>query len=421
MTNDQTTKSPLRVSLLGFGRVGSNVYRLLMERRAEIERVAGRPVLVAHILMKDQAELEAADAERSLLTTDIAEALEADVVVEMIGGREPARSYVLRAMASGCDIVTSNRELVTTFAEEVLAVKREGGSFLFGATVGTATPILELVHHNLAVVGIDGVLGIFTGTANYLLAEMGQKLLRSEDVLPTLTRLGQPDLTGWDSASKVALVSAAAFGVRPQVADIPTEGVEGVKLADVAYAMELGYRLRLLGLARRDGERIFAAVFPALVPAESLLTRTGRESIMVVVRGGVFGEVALRGPGAGGLPTACAVVADIVSLARGFKGVTLDLGAMPRADLVAIEEQSFAFYARLRLESAKVARLLSRLREMGVAASLKGEESIEGLREVVLVTDSVPEVLFRAALRDVQESGMIVEVKAIYRIVHPYS
>ncbi|MDY7077893.1 MAG: homoserine dehydrogenase [Chloroflexota bacterium] len=420
MTNDQV-KPQLRVSLLGFGRVGSNVYRLLMERQAEIERITGQTVVVAHILVKDQAELEAVDAERSLLTTDIAEALDTDVVVEMIGRQEPARSYVLDAIASGCDVVTSNRELVIAFAEELFtAVKREEVQFLFGATVGTATPILELVHRHLAVAGIDGMIGIFTGSANYVLAEMDKKLLRSEDVLPTLTPMCQPDLTGWDSASKIALVSAAAFGVRIQAADIPAEGIEKVKLTDVAYAMDLGYRLRLLGLARRDGKRIFAAVFPALIPADSLLTRTGKESIMVTARGPAFGEVTLRGPGAGGLPTACAVVADVVSLAQGFKRATLDLGAMSHADLAPIEEQSFAFYARLRLESTKVTRFLSRLRELHVTASVKREEAIENL-EIVIITDPMPDGLFRAVLKDLQNSGIIVEVKAVYRIVHPYS
>lgn len=422
MTNDPMTRSQLRVSLLGFGRVGSNVYRLLRERQAEIEKSTGQTVVVAHILVKDRAELEAADADRSLLTTDIAEALDADVVVEMMGGREPARSYVLQAIASGCDVVTSNRELLISFAEELFtAVKREGIRFLFGATVGTATPILELVHRHLAIAGIDGVVGIFTGSANYVLAEMDQKLLRFEDVLPALTEMCQPDLTGWDSAAKLALVSAAAFGVHLRATDIPAEGIEGIKLTDVAYAVELGYRLRLLGLARREGERVFAAVFPALMPAESLLAMTGKESIMVTVRGAAFGEVTLRGPGAGGLPTACAVVADVVSLARDFKGATLDLGTMPQAALVPIEEQRFAFYARLRLESAKVAQLLSRLGELQIAASVREEEVIEDLQEIVLVTDSVPDGLFRAVLRDLQESGAIVEVKAVYRIVHPYS
>lgn len=422
MNNDDMTKSPLRVSLLGFGRVGSNVYRLLMERQAEIERVVGRPVVVTHILVEDQTELETADAERSLLTTDVAQTLDADVVVEMIGGQEPASRYVLQAIAAGCDIVTSNKELVTTFADEIFtAVKSAGVSFLFGATVGTATPVLEPIHHNLAVVGIDEVVGIFTSTTNYLLAEMGQKLLRFEDALPALTHLARPDLTGWNSTAKIALVSAAAFEACLRLADIPTEGIEEVRLADVAYAIELGYRLRLLGLARRDRERVFAAIFPALVPADSLLARTEKESIMVVVRGAGFGEVAFRGPGAGGLPTACAVVADIVGLAKERKRVTLDLGAMPRADLVAIEEQSFAFYARLRLESSNVAGLLSRLRELGVAASLKREEPLEGLQEVILITDSVLEGVFKAALRDVQASGTVAEVKATYRIVYPYS
>ena len=132
----------------------------------------------------------------------------------MTNSQEPAKSYVLQAIASGCDVVTSNRDLIIASAKEILAAaKGVGNSVLFGATVGTATPIIELVRHHLAPVGVHEVMGTFTGSANYFLAEMGQKLLRFEDVLPTYTHLSQPDLTGRDSAAKVALTSAAAFGL----------------------------------------------------------------------------------------------------------------------------------------------------------------------------------------------------------------
>ncbi|MCP4606218.1 MAG: homoserine dehydrogenase [Proteobacteria bacterium] len=361
----------LKVSLLGFGRVGSNVYRLLTERQVEIEKTTGRSIEITHILVKDQAELEAADAKRSLLTTDITKALDADVVIEMMSDRELAKSYVLQAIASGCDVVTSNRDLIIISGKEILvAAKQAGNAVLFGATVGTATPIIEFVRRHLAIVGVDEIVGTFTGSANYFLTEMGQKLLRFKDVLPAYVHLSQPDFTGWDSASKIALTSAAAFGLYPRAADIPTEGIQDVKLSDIAYAIELGYRLRLLGLARQDGERLFVAVFPALVPEDSLLTRTEKEGISMMARGPAFGEISLWGPGSGGPPTACAVVADIVNLASGFKGATLGLDTMPRAKLVPIEEQRFAFYARLRLEETAVERLLSRLHESQISTTI---------------------------------------------------
>ena len=317
---------PLRVGLIGFGTIGAGVVKLLRAHRAEIARRAGRPIVVHTI-----ADLDL-DTDRGVATTGIRLTRDAaglladpqiDVVLELIGGYEPARRFVLDAIRHGKDVVTANKALLAVHGEEIVAAAERAGVRLgFEASVGGGIPILRTLREGLAGDRTTAVYGIVNGTCNHVLTTMTREGRSFDDVLAEAQRLGlaeadpSTDIDGIDSAHKLAILTTLAFGVRPRFADIPTEGIRRIEAVDIAFARELGYTIKLLAIAKDHGRSIEARVHPTMIPNGHLLADVGGNFNAIFVRGAALGPTMYYGQGAGASPTATAVVADLIAAAR---------------------------------------------------------------------------------------------------------
>jgi homoserine dehydrogenase len=314
------------VGLLGFGTIGTGVVRLLRTHRAEIATRAGRPIDVVAIADLDTKTDRGIPAAPARLTPDAGSVLDdptIDVVIELIGGYEPARRFVLSAIAHGKDVVTANKALLAVHGEEIVAAAESQGVRVgFEASVGGGIPILRTLKEGLVGDRTAAVYGIVNGTCNHILTTMTREGRGFEEVLGEAQRLGlaeanpAADIDGVDSAHKLALLATLAFGVRPRFADIPTEGIRHVEAIDIAFARELGYTIKLLAIAKNGRDAIEARVHPTMIPNGHLLADVSGNFNAIFVRGAALGPTMYYGQGAGSLPTATAVIADLVAAAR---------------------------------------------------------------------------------------------------------
>ena len=318
-----------KIAILGFGTVGGGVLEVLRRNAASVSRRAGQPVEVKYILdIRDfSAHPDAALFVQSIDT--ILADPEIKVVVETIGGTKFAYPYVRKALESGRSVVTSNKEMVATYGAELLALAREHKvAFLFEASVGGGTPIITPMHQCLAANVISQVQGIVNGTTNFMLTKMAREEMGFEDALKIAQQLGYAetkdpgdDVDGPDACRKIAILASIAFGHHFYPKNIPTRGIRGITVADIAAAARLDCVIKLIAWARRDETgRVTAAVEPMLVPRSNQLAGVDDVFNAVLVKGDMLGDVVFYGKGAGKLPTASAVVADVIdALKNGVK------------------------------------------------------------------------------------------------------
>jgi len=373
------TVKPLQVGLIGFGTIGTGVARLLRTHRREIARRAGRPIVLATIADLDVTTDRGIRLGRTKLTSDVRAVLEdpaIEVVIELIGGYEPARKYVLQAIRAGKDVVTANKALLAVHGEEIVAAaERHGVRLGFEASVGGGIPIVRALRESLAGDRTAAVYGIVNGTCNHILTTMSREGRGFGEVLAEAQRLGLAeanpamDVDGVDSAHKLAILTALAFGVRPRVADIPTEGIRHIEAVDIAFAGELGYTIKLLAIAKDHGDAVEARVHPTMIPREHLLADVGGNFNALLLRGAALGPHLYYGQGAGSLPTATAVVADLVAISRDRavgSAVRVPPWGMPQATLRDVRVLGLA-----DLESEYYLRVMA-LDRPGVLARIAG-------------------------------------------------
>jgi homoserine dehydrogenase len=316
----------VKVGLIGFGTIGAGVVKLLRAHRADIARRVGRPIEIAAIADLDLKTDRGVAVKPARLTSDTASLLndpQLSIIIELIGGYEPARRFVLAAIRAGKDVVTANKALLAVHGEEIVAAAEAHGVRLgFEASVGGGIPILRTLKEGLAGDRTVAVHGIVNGTCNHILTTMTREGRQFDDVLHEAQRLGlaeanpATDIDGVDSAHKLALLTTLAFGVVPRVADIPTEGIRHVEQIDIAFARELGYTIKLLAIARDGRDAIEARVHPTMVPSGHLLADVAGNFNAIFVRGSFLGPTMYYGQGAGASPTATAVVADLIAAVR---------------------------------------------------------------------------------------------------------
>lgn len=323
---------PMRVGLLGLGTVGHGTWTVLNRNAEEITRRAGRPIRITQIATRTPDKARAllqrcagveihADASALVGRNDI------DIVLELIGGIEPARSLMLQAIAHGKHVVTANKALLATHGNEIFAAALKAGVMVaFEAAVAGGIPIVKALREGLTANRIAWIAGIINGTSNFILSEMRRTGAAFETVLKEAQARGYAeadptfDVEGIDAAHKLAIMSAIAFGVPMQFDKAYTEGISKLRQEDIRYAEELGYRIKLLGITRRaeagDHEGIELRVHPTLVPATRLLANVEGAMNAVLVKGDAVGPTLYYGPGAGAEPTASAVIADLVDVTR---------------------------------------------------------------------------------------------------------
>ena len=322
----QEDVAPIRVGLLGAGTVGSQTARLLVEQKDELAARIGRPIELTGVACLDPAETDPFPwIDKAIVTTDtMSVATNSDIVIELIGGTGVARKFVLAAIESGASVVTANKALLAKYGPEIYAAaEAKGVDIYFEASVGGAIPFLKPLRESLVGDKVTSMLGIVNGTTNYILTRMIKAGLTFDQALKEAQANGYAeqdptaDVDGHDACRKTCILAALSFGQHVYPDQVPTQGIRGVSLADVAYADSCGYKIKLLGRAIREPDgKVCAYVAPHLVDRENPLSGVEDVFNAIAVRGNAIGDVMFYGRGAGKLPTASAVVADVMDIAR---------------------------------------------------------------------------------------------------------
>jgi homoserine dehydrogenase len=378
---------PIQVGLLGIGTVGSGTFNVLQRNQEEIKRRAGRGIEITMVADLDVARAQSLvgpgvkvvnDARAVIANPDI------DIVVELIGGYGIARALVMEAIAAGKHVVTANKALLAVHGTEIFAAASAKGVMVaFEAAVAGGIPIIKALREGLTANSIQWIAGIINGTTNFILSEMRDKGLDFEVVLKEAQRLGYAeadptfDIEGVDAAHKVTLMSAIAFGIPVQFDKAHVEGIAKLVAADIRYAEQLGYRIKLLGITKRTAKGIELRVHPSLVPAKRLIANVEGAMNAVVVQGDAVGTTLYYGKGAGSEPTASAVIADLVDITRLHTADPLhrvphlafqpdamsDLAVLPMSEVVT------SYYLRLRVadEAGVLAQVTGLLAHAGIS------------------------------------------------------
>jgi homoserine dehydrogenase len=427
------THHPLSVAVAGLGTVGTGVLTLLRENADLIAARAGRPIAVTAVSARDRSR------DRGIPLTglrwyDDPVALAADpaidVIVEVIGGADgPARALIEAALAAKKPVVTANKALLAVHgAALAAAAERAGVPLAFEAAVAGGIPVIKALREGLAGNRITRVAGILNGTCNYILTVMREHGREFSEVLAEAQKLGYAeadpafDVDGIDAAHKLAILAALAFGRPVDFGAVHVEGIRNVSALDIAFATELGYRIKLLGIARRSPAGIEARVHPCMVPAQAPIARVDGVFNAVVAEGDFVGRVMLEGRGAGAGPTASAVVADLIDLARDrltpvWGAASEKLSHEPSVPMAA---HVGAYYLRLMVvdRPGVIADVTAVLRDLGVSleSMLQRGRSPGEAVPVVMVTHETGEAAMRGALRRIEALDAVLEKPALIRI-----
>ncbi len=321
---EQFFLDPIRVGICGFGTVGSGTFSVLARNSQDIAARVGRDVIVTHIgARRDNPRCDTGATRLSRDVFAVVRDPEVDIVVELIGGCDTARELVMEAIAAGKHVVTANKALIAQHGNQIFAAaSARGVTVAFEAAVGGGIPIIKAIREGLAANRIEWVAGIINGTGNYILSEMREKGRSFADALAEAQALGYAeadptfDVEGIDAAHKLVILASLAFGIPLQFEKVYTEGIGALAREDLAYAAELGYRIKHLGICRRTPAGIELRVHPTLIPHDRLIANVNGVMNAILVKGDAVGPTLYYGPGAGSEPTASAVVADIVDVAR---------------------------------------------------------------------------------------------------------
>jgi homoserine dehydrogenase len=398
---------PFRVGLLGFGTVGSAFAGLLEERAAEIERFNGRRPVISGVLTRSRGDFEQILAD-------------ADVLVELIGGIEPAREYLLSAMRSGKDVVSANKQLLSQYGEELFETAREHDVRLrFEAAVAGVVPVVRVLEESLSATPIERIHGIVNGTTNFILTEMAKGASYPE-ALKEAQRLGyaeadpSDDVSGRDAAAKMAILARLAYGTHVHLNDVRYEGIEHLQGDDLQYARELGLGLKLIGTAERCHGGLSVRVHPTFLYSGHPLASVSGPFNAVTVESETITEITMSGPGAGGRQTASAVLGDVVSAMTG--------GARPPAPplpLPLIEDIENAFYLHLDVADRPgvLAAVTKVLGEHDVSIKSVVQRGMGERARLVMVTHPVLESSLRAAIARLAEFEFVRSAPRMIRVI----
>lgn len=419
----------IRVGFLGCGNIGCGVYKLLETYGNQMEKNEGVAFRVEKILVRSLNKKRNGDIPTSLLTDDAASVLEnpqIDIVMEFMGGEQPAASYMIRALSLGKTVVTANKMALASHWDDIIAAAREHGAGLYyEASVCGAIPIIRAMNESLQANRITSVMGIINGTTNYILTRMSREGAAYEAVLADAQRLGlaEPDPTadveGYDAAYKLSILSTLAFHRHVPVQNIYREGITGVTPLDVQCGKEFGLTLKLLAVAKEEEGKIQARVHPTFVPDSHPLAGVSDAFNAVYVNGHACGEMMFYGRGAGDMPTASALVSDLVKAARAKRHQLPAVGDEP---CEMADDWACVHFVRMRAkdEPGVLALVSGKFAEHGVSiASMvqKGERDERGYVQLVLLTHKASEKAVRSALAqldmDKVAAGSVIRVEGV--------
>ena len=418
---------PVNIGLLGLGTVGGGTVNVLQRNAAEITRRAGREIRICSASARSLDGTRICDTRGIHLTTDsfsIVNDPEIDIVVELIGGLSPARELVMQALEAGKHVVTANKMLIALHGNEIFAKAREKGLMVaFEAAVAGGIPIIKALREGLAGNKVEWLAGIINGTCNFILTEMREKGRDFDDVLREAQALGYAesdptfDIEGVDAAHKLTILASIAFGIPLQFDKVHVEGISNVTAMDVTYAEALGYRIKLLGMARRSAEGVELRVHPTLIPERRLIANVNGVMNAVLVKGDAVGATLYYGAGAGAEPTASSVVADIVDVVRTLTSdpenrvphLAFQPGAITDLPILPIGDVETAYYLRLSAHDqpgvlADVTRILA---DYGI--------SIEAIlqKEAPKGESHLPVIMLTHRVRERELNKAITEIEAL--------
>ncbi len=421
---------PVKVGLLGLGTVGGGTLNVLARNAMEIARRAGRDIRITHAAARDYDPATLDSLEGIEITDDAFEIVEnpdVDIVVELIGGYSPARELVLKAIENGKHVVTANKALIATHGNEIFsAAQAKGVTVAFEAAVAGGIPIIKALREGLAANHIEWMAGIINGTGNFILTEMRDKGRDFADVLKEAQELGYAeadpefDVEGIDAAHKLTILASLAFGIPLQFDKCYTEGISKIEPRDVTLAEELGYRIKHLGVTRKTEAGVELRVHPTLIPERRLIANVDGVMNAVLVKGDAVGHTLYYGAGAGSLPTASAVVADIIDITR---ALTTDPGnrvphlafqpdELSDLPVLDMEQVETAYYLRLTVEDKPgvLAQITGILGEAGISIeALKQQEPRAGetSASLVMLTHRVQEGQMNQAISAIEAMDSI--------------
>lgn len=423
-------KQGIKAALLGLGTVGTGVYKLLGRRSREMEKKIGAELEIQKILVHNIKKIRQG-VDQSLLTdqwSDIIEDEEIDIVIEVMGGIEPARTMILEALRAGKNVVTANKDLVAEYGAELFeAAEKNGVDFLFEAAVAGGIPIIRPLRQCLAGNEIDEIVGIVNGTTNYILTRMFEDGMDFQDALTKATELGYAeadptaDIEGLDAGRKVAIMASAAFHSRVVFGDVYTEGITHITARDVAYAKEFDSVIKLLGVAKNTEKGIEVGVYPMMIDKNHPLASVRDSFNAVFVHGDAVGDTMFYGRGAGELPTASAVVGDVFDVARNMKcGCTGRIGCGCYKELPVKEfgEAKNRFFLRMQVTNkpgvlAGIAKVFGD-HKVSIERVVQ-RQAKQAKAELVIVTSAVKENYLKEALAELKKMPIIREISSIIR------
>ncbi len=428
----------IHVGLLGFGTVGSGMAKILLENREVIESRLGASLELKWIADLDIETDRGVAVDQRILTTDAGLVVNdpvVDIIVELIGGYEPAKSFILKAIENGKHVVTANKALLAAHGDEIFsAASGKGVEVGFEASVGGGIPLIRSIKEGLVANRIGSLFGILNGTANYILTKMTDQGKPFAEVLKEAQALGYAeadptfDIEGIDTAHKLTILLAIAYGVPIDSEAVYTDGISKVTPLDIKFIKEFGYRIKLLAISKDDGEAIEARVHPTLIPDDSMLANVNEAYNALYIKGDAVGNVMLYGPGAGMMPTGSAVVSDLVDVARniltGAVGRVPSVGYQPAGikavRIKSIDELKTEYYFRFSAEDrpgvlSKISGILGKHQISIKSVHQKGRDLV-GAVPVVMITHEAKEAGVRMALSEIDRLEVVKDKTVLIRI-----
>ena len=432
--NHSDKRESICIGLMGFGIVGGGVARFLLEKKDAIARQVGCPLVVRKILVRNPDKKRSIAVGTHLLTTEVADILtdpEIDIVVEVIGGENPALEYVREALLRGKYVVTANKEVIAKHGSELVSVAQERGvGLLYEASVGAGIPLIAPFEQNLCANRIQAIYAIINGTTNYILTKMSREGMEFLTSLRKAQELGYAeadpynDIEGIDAVYKLAILASLAFHTPVHPQDIYYEGITRLTERDFRYARELGYAIKLLAIAKEKDNEIEVRVHPTLIPESFLLAKVEDVYNGVQVEGDLVGKVLFYGEGAGALPTSSAIIADIIAAAR-----SITLGGTARSGLIFDEVKTIKPISQvetryyLRMSVADRPRVLAQIsgvlgdRLISIASVIQKEaDASTQSAEIVIMTHPAQELAMQEALKEMERLPVVREISNFIRV-----
>ena len=430
-----STRKSIGIGLMGLGVIGSGVAKVLLDKSVTLAREAGSKLVLKKVLEKDVAKHGSFGIERNLFTTQFDEFIadpEVDIVVELIGGEQPAFEFITKVLTHGKHVVTANKEVMSKHWNELLTIARDHKVALrYEASVGGGIPLVAPFQDDLIANDISAIYAIVNGTTNYILTRMAKEGLDFSVVLKKAQELGYAesdpanDIEGIDAAYKLAILATIAFGTEVKPENVYHEGISRLRARDFRYARELGYAIKLLAIAKRVGNSVEVRVHPVFIPEDSLLAKVDGVYNAIQVEGDLVGTVIFYGEGAGPRATSSAVASDIIKIAQDINGgMVSGIPRLPFASGRTVKPMSdieTRYYMRMSVaDKAGVLAQISKIlgdHSISISSVIQKEtDPSTNIAEIVIMTHKAREQAVQQALKDTERLAIVKEVSNFVRV-----